>query len=158
MGATIPKDVQDAFYRVVHDFGVEKLAGMMGMSPGVLYNKANSNQNENNHNKPTLADCVVVTHLSGDKRIAQAFCNSVGGVFFELPDLSSLSTDALLAHVLSIETEGGDFYLAVGDSLKKDNLIRPKEFARIEREAHEWIGAILEGLARMREMAGVQGE
>lgn len=154
--AAIPKDVQDAFYRVVHDFGVEKLAGMMGMSPGVLYNKANSNQNENNHNKPTLADCVIVTHLTGDKRIAQAFAHSVGGVFYQLPDLSQISSDALLLHILSIETEGGDFYLAVSDALKNDNRIRVAEFARIEREALQWIGAILEGLGRMREMAGVE--
>lgn len=156
MGATIPKDVQDAFYRVVHDFGTEKLAGMMGMSPGVLYNKANCN--DTSHHKPTLGDCIVVTHLTGDKRIVQAFAHSVGGVFFKLPDLSNLSTDALLTHILGIETEGGDFYLAVSDSLKNDNRINPKEFTRIEREAMQWVGAILEGLARIREMAGVKGE
>lgn len=151
MGSTIPKDVQDAFYRVVHDFGVEKLAGMMGMSPGVLYNKANVH--ETSHHKPTLADCVVVTHLTGDKRIVQAFCRSVGGVFHELPDLSHLSTDALMLHIIRIEKEGGDFYREIHSSLGIHDRLTRKEFAAIEREAHEWIGAILEGLARMKEMS-----
>ncbi len=151
MGSAIPRDVQDAFYRVVHDFGVEKLAGMMGMSPGVLYNKANSN--DSSHHKPSLADCIVVTHLTGDKRIVQAFAHSAGGVFHQLPDLSHLTTDALMLHILKIEKEGGDFYTALHESLAKDDEISRDEFLRIEREAHEWIAAILEGLSRIKEMS-----
>lgn len=151
MGSAIPRDVQDAFYRVVHDFGVEKLAGMMGMSPGVLYNKANSN--DSSHHKPSLADCIVVTHLTGDKRIVQAFAHSAGGVFHQLPDLSGLTTDALMLHILKIEKEGGDFYSVLHGALVEDNQISSDEFTAIEHEAHEWIAAILEGLARMKEMA-----
>jgi hypothetical protein len=151
MGNPVPKDVQDAFYRVVHDFGVERLASMMGMSPGVLYNKANCN--DGSHHKPTLADCIVITNLTLDKRIAQAFAHSAGGVFCELPDLSSLSTDALMLHVLRIDAEGGDVHRVIHESLELDNKISGKEFRIIEREAQQWIAAILEGLARMREMA-----
>jgi len=154
MGNPIPTDVQQAFYRVVHDFGVEKLAGRMGMSPGTLYNKANYNQNENNHNKPTLADCIVVTHLTGDKRIAQAFALAAGGVFFELPDLSRLSTDALLINLTHIQIRNGSFHHEIHDALSGDDLIDAKEFARIEREAHGYLAALLEGLERMREMSG----
>jgi len=147
----VPKDVQDAFYRVVHDRDVAKLAGQMGMSPGVLYNKANPN--ESSHHKPTLADCIILTNLTGDKRIAQAFAASVGGVFCELPDLSNLSTDALLMHILRVVDKGGDFHREIHEALELDNKIDGKEYAAIEREANEWIAAILEGLARMREMA-----
>lgn len=151
MGNSVPKDVQDAFYRVVHDRDVAKLAGQMGMSPGVLYNKANPN--DSSHHKPTLADCIILTNLTGDKRIAQAFAHSVGGVYHDLPDLSNLSTDALLLHILKIGDEGGDFHREIHEALELDNKVDGKEFAEIEREAHEWIAAILEGLARMREMA-----
>jgi hypothetical protein len=149
MGAAIPRGVQEAFYRVVHDFGVEKLARMMGLSPGVLYNKTSINESDTNHNKPTAADIIVVTHLTGDKRIAQAFAASVGGVYHDLPDLSRLSTDALMLHILKIETEGGDFHREIHTAIKDDDEIDGREYAAIEREAHEWIGAILEGLARM---------
>lgn len=152
MGNSIPKDVQDAFYRVVHDFGVEKLAGMMGMSPGVLYNKANAN--DSSHHKPSMADCIVITHLTGDKRIVQAFAHSAGGLFHQLPDLSKLSTDALLMQILKIEHEGGDFYLAINESLELDNKISGAEYVRIEHEAHEFLAAIFEGLARLKEMSG----
>jgi hypothetical protein len=168
MGSPVPKDVQDAFYRVVHDRDVVKLAGQMGMSPGVLYNKANPN--ESSHHKPTLADCIILTNLTGDKRIAQAFCHSVGGAFCALPDLSNLSTDALLIHLTRIQMQSGDFHRSIHltriqmqsgdfhrsihDALKEDNEISGRELRTIEAEAQGYIGVILESLARMREMAG----
>lgn len=151
MGNSVPKDVQDAFYRVVHDRDVAKLAGQMGMSPGVLYNKANPN--DSSHHKPTLADCIILTNLTGDKRIAQAFAHSVGGVYHDLPDLSNLSTDALLLHLTRIQMQSGDFHRSIHDALKEDNEISRKEFRTIEAEAHGCLGVILESLARMREMA-----
>ena len=151
MGSSVPKDVQDAFYRVVHDRDVAKLAGQMGMSPGVLYNKANPN--DSSHHKPTLADCIIVTNLTGDKRIAQAFAHSVGGVYHDLPDLSSVSTDALLLHLTRIQMQSGDFHASIYGALKVDDEISRKEFCTIEAEAHEFIGVILESLARMREMS-----
>lgn len=150
----MPKGVQEAFHRVVHDHDVPTLAARLGISPGTLYNKANLNDNESNHNKPTLADAVVVTNLTGDKRIAQAFCASVGGVYHELPDLSGLTTDALMQHILQIEAKGGDFYREIHDALANDDAIDGREFARIEKRAHVWLSAILAGLARMQEMSG----
>jgi hypothetical protein len=151
MSKSIPKDVQDAFYRVVHDRDVSKLAAQMGISAGVLYNKANVN--ESTHHKPTLSDAIVLTNITGDKRIVQALCQSVGGVYYELPDLSNVETDALLSHILKIEVEGGDFHRSIHDALADDNAINKKELAKIEVELHHWIAAILEAFARMREMA-----
>jgi hypothetical protein len=153
MGATVPRDVHEAFRQVCYDFGVEKLAGMMGIPAGTLYNKCNVN--ETSHHKPTLADCVVVTLLTGDKRIVQAFARTVGGVYFDLPDLSSLSTDALLIALAQVQITNGSFHHEIHDSLSGDDRIDPREYARIERAAHAYLAAILEGLARMREMSGV---
>jgi len=150
MGNSISKDVQDAFYRVVHDFGVEKLAGMMGMSPGVLYNKANTH--ETSHHKPTLADCVVATNLSGDKRIVQAFCHSTGGLYCELPNVSDLSIDALMMHILKVGEEDGHFHAAIYRALVDDDEISQQELAEIEREAHHLMAAVMESMARMKEM------
>lgn len=156
MGNTVPKDAHEAFRQVCYQFGVEKLAGMMGVPAGTLYNKCNIN--ETSHHKPTLADCILVSHLTGDKRVAHAFAHSVGGVFYQLPDLSRLSTDALLINLAHIQIRNGSFHHEIHDALSSDDLIDRKEFARIEREAHGYLAAILEGLARMKEMAGVGGE
>ncbi|SEO64949.1 phage regulatory CII family protein [Nitrosovibrio sp. Nv6] len=153
MGRSIPKNVQDAFYRVVHDYpeGVEALANLMGIPPGTLYNKANAN--ETSHHKPTLADAVLVTAISNDKRILHAFAATVGEVCYSLPDLSNLSTTALISHITRTEAEGGDCYRAIHQALEKDGLINGADYKVIERETYEWVSAILEGLARMKEMA-----
>lgn len=153
MDKPIPKDVQQAFHDVVFDYGVEKLAAMMNMSRGTLYNKCNCNDNENNHNKPTGAELVLVTLLTGDKRIVQAFSRTVGGVYYEFPDFSSLTTDALMVHILKIAHENGDFHRAIERATALDGISR-QEYAAIEKEGHELIAAILESLVRMKEMSG----
>lgn len=152
MGITVPKDVHQAFRDVVFEFGPRKLASMMSTPLGTLYNKCNT-ENEDGHHKPTLRDAVLVTLLTGDKRIAKAFSSAVGGVHHDLPNLSDLSTDALMLHILEIEQQGGDFYRVMKSSLEKDNEISPAEFVSIEREAHQWISAILEALVRLEEMS-----
>lgn len=154
MATKLPMDVHEAFYRVVHDFpdGVPALAAKMGLPPGTLYNKADPG-NEGHH-KPSLADGVVATLLTGDKRIAQAFSRTVGGIHLDLPDFSDLTSDALMMHLVRIEEEGGDFYRTLNTSLKTNNDINGKEYAAIEADAHQWIAAILESLIRMKEMSG----
>lgn len=156
MAAKLPLDIHEAFYRVVHDYpaGVAALAAKMGVSPKVLYNKADPGSDGNN--KPTLADGVVATLLANDKRILHAFAHTVGEVCYPLPDLSNLSTDALLIALAHIQIRNGSFHHEIHDALSSDDRIDPKEFARIEREAHAYLAAVLEGVARMREMAGVE--
>jgi hypothetical protein len=164
MPSRIPSDVFEAFYFVVHDYdggevaggGVPALARVMGMPPGTLYNKANINANENNHNKPTLKDAMLATVLTKDPRIVQAFARVAGGVFYQLPDLSHISTDALLVHLTKIGAEAGDFYTCLDESLRRDSEITPEEFIALEKEAHQWVSAILEALVRLREMSGAQ--
>ncbi len=142
-----PADVQEAFYRVVHDFGAVRLAGMMGTTPGVLYNKANSN--ESSHHKPTLADALVVSNLTGDKRIAFSFAAACGGTFFLLPDVSHVADTDLVEGMCNIGREGGHFHVWLSRALE-DNRIHLDEFADIEREALEWIAAIAEMVERVR--------
>lgn len=160
MASRLPVDVQDAFYRVVHDFaggeasggGVPSLARKMGMPPGTLYNKANPN--ESSHHKPTLADAVLASILTADRRIAHAFCHTLGGVFVDLPDLAGLTTDGLLEHLTKIGRESGEFYACLDASLRTDRQINAEEFSALEHEAEQWIAAIWEAVARLREMSG----
>ncbi|MBU1692311.1 MAG: phage regulatory CII family protein [Gammaproteobacteria bacterium] len=151
MKTSIPDDVFDAFYRVVHDFakGVPKLAAKMGMSAGTLYNKANTNDNENNHNKPTLADAVLVSAITGDHRILHAFAHTLGEVCFPVPDLSHVSDAALLELITKIGAEGGDFYRAVNKAMA-DGKFTKGELKVINLEALEFVAAIVEAVQRMK--------
>jgi len=146
----IPPDVQEAFRAVVHDFDVPKLSAMMGISAGVLYNKANAT--DSTHNKPTLAEGVLVTLLTGDKRILHAFAATVGEVCFPLPDLSHVSDAALVEHLTRINMEGGDFFRAIHEALAGDGKFDQGEYKKIRNEAFEFIAAIAEGMERIRGM------
>lgn len=158
MAAKLPLEIHDAFYRVVHDYpdGVAALAVKMGVTPKILYNKADPDSEGNN--KPTLADCVVATLITNDKRILHAFSHAVGSVCFQLPDMTTLTTDALMLHLLKIQHESGDFHKALRDALATNDQINKQEYAVIQRQGFEWIAAILEGMARMREMSEVADE
>lgn len=146
MAEKVPTDVFDAFYRVVHDFGVEDLAKKLAMPAGTLYNKAN--QNESSHHKPTLADAVVATVITKDHRILHAFAHTVGEVCFPIPDLSNVSDVALLELITKIGAEGGDFYREINKALAHSH-IRKDDLKRIQLEAFEFISAIAETVARI---------
>jgi hypothetical protein len=141
------RDVFDAFYRVTHDHGVERLARSMGMSPGVLWNKANPN--ESSHHKPTLADVVQVSVLTGDVRILHALAQTLGYVCTPVPDLSRTSDAALLELVAKVAVEGGQFHAVLCAALN-DGGISTAELTRLHAEAFDWIGAIVETLSRCR--------
>jgi hypothetical protein len=81
----IPADVNDAVYRVVHDFGAQKLAALTGQSAGVILNKANPHDSA--HHKPTLQDALVWSALTGDKRIAAALCVAWAGCSWTCPGM-----------------------------------------------------------------------
>jgi len=149
MTNSVPPDVHEAFRQVCQEFGVKKLSALMNISLGVLNNKCNV---DNCHHKPTGADFVLVTLLTGDKRIAQAFSRTVGGVHIDLPDLSNFSTDALLSHLLTLEKESGHFYQKLSDAQECDG-ISSREYKLIEQEAYHWVAAILECLVRIKEMS-----
>jgi hypothetical protein len=151
MAAARVIDVQEAFRAVVRDFGVEKLAALLGMPAGTLHNKINLN--ETSHHKALLSEAVLVTILSKDTRILEAFARMVGHVTYSLPSLHDLTTDSLLSHMVKMHAEQGDFHQRLQDSLKSDNGISAKEYKAIAKEAHEWIASILEILHRLGEMS-----
>lgn len=156
MATKLPLDIHEAFYRVVHDYpeGVPTLAAKMGMPVKVLYNKADPDNDS--YNKPTLADGVVATLATGDKRILHAFANTCGEACFTLPDLSSLTTDALMIELAQVQITNGSFHHEIHDALNEDNEIDRAEYARIKASGYRYLAAILEALARMGEMAGVK--
>ena len=88
----VSKDVHEAFRRTCYAYGIEELATLMGMSQGVLYNKANLQ--DHNHHKPTLQDAVLAQVVTDDKQITQAMAHLMGGVFIDLSGRSTRRTSS----------------------------------------------------------------
>ena len=57
-------NVFEAFRETVYRHGVEKLAPLIGLRPGTLYNKADAD--DESHNQPTLRDVVLLTQITRD--------------------------------------------------------------------------------------------
>lgn len=143
----LPRNLLDAVYRTVHDFGAENLAQLTGTSAGVIDNKANPNATT--PHLPTLADGLIWQALTKDYRILHAMAQALGHVAIPLPDMSCISDQALLEHLTKIGREGGDFHRMLGKALS-DKRFRADEVTKIEREAYEWIAAIHETCGRIR--------
>lgn len=142
----IPADVNDAVYRTVHDFGVERLAALTGTPAGTIYNKAN--QHDSSHHKPTLADAVIWQVLSSDFRILQAMGRALGHVCVRVPDVAQASDQALLELVAKVGAEEGAFFRAIQEGLADRRFTRG-EFLRIRRDGFTAIAAIVEASARI---------
>lgn len=145
----MPSDVTDAVYRVVHDFGTDRLGRMTGTSPGVISNKANPH--ETTHHRPTLAEGIVWTNITQDPRIAEAFCRAVGGVFVSLEDMERVSDDALLDLVLAESAREGDAARSLSDVLQ-DGRVTRGEFEELRRAELEAVAARLTVLQRVEGM------
>lgn len=151
----IPADVNEAVYRVVHDFadskmsGAERLSQQTGTPPGTIYNK--SCLTDSGHHKPTLAEGILWTNITGDLRIAQSFSRAVGGVHVDLRGAAEQSDEALLDLILKREEEEGDASRVLGEALA-DSRISRADFEKIRREEMEAVAARLTVLARVEGM------
>ena len=142
-------DVQEAFRAIVLEHGVPKLANLMGMPVGSLYNKANSN--ETNKQKPTLADALLVQVLTKDHRIVEAMAATLGGVFIRLPIDETVSDEALLDVMLELGAKSGEFHQEIKDALE-DGRIKPDEHQRIAKRGWSYIRAVRECVSRIEGM------
>lgn len=145
----IPADINDAVYRVVHDFGVEKLAARTGTPAGTIYNKALAS--DSTHHKPTLADALIWSQITHDPRIVQALCRCLGGAFVPIDDLARVSDAALLELVANWMSEQGRFFEAFNQTIA-DGEVTLGEFEATDRQARQVISALLELLGRLEQM------
>lgn len=146
----IPPLVRAAIHQMVHGYGPERLALHTGQSPRVISNKANPNGETTPH-LATVADLLLWMKFARDFRPLLEMCRECSFIAFPMPDLSQVSDAALLEHLARIGQEGGEFHAALGHALQ-DRKLAASEVAKIEAEAHEWIAAIAEGVARIKGM------
>ncbi len=145
----IPADVNDAVYRVVHDFGANKLASLTGTSAGVILNKANPHDSA--HHKPTLADALVWSQLTRDMRIVHALCQTLGGVFVPLDGVAEQSDAALLDLICERDSALGEFARALRAALA-DGRVSSAEYAELHTELYQAVTALLTLLTRLEGM------
>lgn len=146
MHTAIP--VFEEINRVARCFSIPKLASLMNVSKGALWNKFSNSENTRHH-KVTLGDFIDVMRLSGDVRPLEVLASHFDCVIYRLPDLSNCSDEALLDLVNKVHAEGGDVHREMSNALA-DGIVTPEEYAAVHREVDEWLAAILELRARFK--------
>ncbi len=145
--AAIGLDVMDAAYHTAHSYpgGVPALAQRMGMSPNTLAHKVSLN-NDTHH--LTLREAVAMQEVSQDKRIVQAICGALGGVFV---DLQADRKHTTMEQVMHMVKDFGEVLAGVNDAVA-DGEVTSNEMHACERQAAELIAAINATLATVRGM------
>lgn len=142
----LPKDVHQAFRDTCYEFGVERLASLMGISRGVLYNKCDVGDSQ--HHKPTLQDVVLVQVITADKRITHALSRLFGGVFVDLSGIQGQSDEALLDLVATWMREQGELF-ARWQEAYGDGRISSRDYKAIRKEALDVVAAVMAFITRV---------
>jgi len=125
--SAIPQCPLDAAYFLGKRHNASDLARKLGVSPNVLGNKLNPDQE---FHKLSLGEAVAITELTGDDIILQAWCQQRGGVFVKLPD-DVASDEELSDQLMRLSEELGS---ALGEirHARTDGVIDQVEFESIK--------------------------
>lgn len=145
--AMVGLDVMDAAYHTAHSFpgGVPALAQRMGMSANTLAHKVSLHKDTHHL---SLREAVTMQEVSQDKRIAQAMCAALGGVFL---DLGTDNKHTTMEQVMYLAKEFGDVLVSINDAVADGN-VNLNEMHQCERQAAELMAALNATLTAVRSM------
>lgn len=146
MRRSLAPDVFNAFREVVYAHGVDKLAPMMGLRPGTLYNKADAS--DDTHHQPTLRDVVHLTQATADMRVLDALDEMFGRAAFDCVQHASASDEELLHLLADVGKESGEFHRALGDGLRAKRF-SPQALRAIRGEAFDIVAAVMTLVQRL---------
>lgn len=146
--------IDDAAYRLVHEFrdgqraGAPALAPLVNMNVGTLLNKANPQQ----EHQFTVREAVAIETVSGRPLMLEAHAALLGYSTLPLGDFADTSDVELLNLYAKYHAEVGDVASAVRRALN-DKQITQREFEKIRREVLDVTQAGMEFLARLEAIA-----
>lgn len=135
-----PANPHEAFRQLCYAHGVPALAEKMGLKPGTLYNKADSD--DDTHHQPTLRDVLLATRLTGDMRVLEAMNGAFGRAAFDVSHQGEKSDEALLELLTNFGAETGDFHRVLRQALL-DGRFHAMELVEIRAEALDVVAALM---------------
>jgi len=141
----------DAFHKTVHGSpgGVDALAPRMGLSAGILRNKANPNSATN---KPTLDEADRLMGVTGVYDVLHSLAANHGFVCVRVEEGASAADMAVLEMVTQVWQTNGEVGAEINQALAdgritKAEVVRVREAVRRAERALESVVARLEGMA-----------
>ncbi len=144
-------NVQESLRSVAYSHGIDRLANVMGLQQGTLYNKLNPNDSSAHH-KIALSEFIQIMVTTGKFDPLERLCALMGGAFFPLPNFEDLSDSALLDIVNKVHIHGGQAHKAMHTALD-DGMVTMEEAKVCDEAFLKWLSAILELRSRFNGMA-----
>lgn len=118
-----------AAYATIHEYkgGSESLGPLVGISPAVLRNKVNPN-NDTHH--LTFAEARRIADMTGDYRMLQAWAHEAGFLLVKAPDGNQCDM-AVLEQVVGLGVASGQFMQAIHAALS-DGRVDARELEAIK--------------------------
>lgn len=142
----------DAAYSTVHDYpgGSESLGPRVGISPAVLRNKVNPN-NDTHH--LTFAEARRIADMTGDFRMLKSWAHEAGFLLVKAPDTCTTECDmSVLEQIAGFMVACGGFGAEIHASLA-DGKVTKDEIERVEVRAREVMRSAAEIKQRMEGMS-----
>ena len=130
----LPQSPQDAAYLLGKSHNTSELARCLGISPTVLSNKLNPDQE---FHKLSLGEAVAITELSNDNRILEAWANMRGFMLVSVP--AQVCCDEDLCDQLLVLNESMGNALATIKAARSDGVIDRIEFEQIKHRIYELV-------------------
>lgn len=130
----LPQSPQDAAYLLGKAHNTSELARCLGISPTVLSNKLNPDQE---FHKLSLGEAVAITELSNDNRILEAWANMRGFMLVSVP--AQFCCDEDLCDQLLVLNESMGNALATIKAARSDGVIDRIEFEQIKHRIYELV-------------------
>lgn len=145
-------NLADAFHSTVLSYpgGAESLAPRMGMSPGILRNKAHPSVTTN---LPSMADLDLLLGITGDYRALHALAANHGHVCVQIAEDKPMTEAALSQLIMGLLVRTGALGADVKEALA-DGVVTESEFAKVKDTAyksHQNTLALLSALEKMAE-------
>lgn len=141
-----------AAYSTVHDYkgGSESLGPLVGISPAVLRNKVNPN-NDTHH--LTFAEARKIADMTGDFRMLQAWAHEAGFLLVKAPEGANECDMSVLESVMETGVAHGRFMQSIHAALS-DGKVDDKEVEAIAEAERALQTAAATTTRRMKGMAG----
>lgn len=130
--------------------GIATLAGMIGRSPGVLYNKfSEADERYDLTDREADALALEIRRVTGNQDYIHAKCALHGGVFVQLPEPGAAADDDVLTSLLESMRALGDMARELTEA-RADGLITPDEFSAYELRARRLITRVHESVQTVK--------
>lgn len=133
--------IRNAIFNVVHDFGTDEAAALLGKSRGTVAHEARPP--EGSPAKMGVIDSTKIQLAAHDFRILQAQAEVCGFVLVQMPQPAGddAATNEVLMRVAALAKEFGESMATISAALS-DNRITQNELMQFDKESMELMQAL----------------